>query len=342
MNTQQIQQIIHNEALPDSCKHADYLETDRSWIIRSDHLFFKIRKPVQCNGTDQSNIENRKNICRKELTLNEILGKKIYKDVIPIKKIYKRKQGIESNRIEVIDYALKMKRPDNTKNLLLHLKKGTVKKSQIKELALLIAAFHNKTNVVKNKFDIDLFRENMEETKRCRLFVKELLSHEYSTFISESIKTSNHILKQYYSFIYERAVRGYIRDGHGNLSADNIFLDDPSYVINREIDDENKRKNDILFDLARLGVDLDYFNFETYDDILFSKHAKKTNSKNDVDTKILYTYFKLYHTSLLIMNLVDNTTMFKFSEQLKRHLTGYFGLVYNYLDFLKKNASLYK
>ncbi|NJM14086.1 MAG: hypothetical protein HC896_00660 [Bacteroidales bacterium] len=44
MNKEEIIQIIVNEALPDTCYNADYVETPNSWIIRSDYYAFKIRK----------------------------------------------------------------------------------------------------------------------------------------------------------------------------------------------------------------------------------------------------------------------------------------------------------
>ncbi len=194
MNTEEIIQVIENEALPDTCNNADYVETPNSWIIRSDNYAFKIRKPVQANGKDLSTTEQRKNVCLKELKLNKTLAGKTYEDVFPLKKVGSEKQEPGETRFIVVDYALKMKRLPDNKNLFESLKQRDISKEEIKEIASTIAKFHKKADTVKNTFNITGFQKEFEEIKRCEDFMLDAFGETYIEAIYKSIEASKEFL----------------------------------------------------------------------------------------------------------------------------------------------------
>ena len=223
MNKEQIIKVINNESLPDSCHNADYLETQNSWVIRSDHYAFKIRKPQQATGAELTDVESRKEICNKELALNKLLGGRFYEDVIPIQKII-GKNTDDTNHIEVVDYALQMKRLDDTRKLSERLKTGNINESLIKDIARMLLRFHHKTKIIKDTFNITRFQNEFEEIKRCTEFVEELLGNQYEKMIYDSIVISKAFLANYRNLIHERTISGFVRDGHGDLSSDKIYL----------------------------------------------------------------------------------------------------------------------
>ena len=235
MNTKQIIQVIDNKALPDSCYNADFLETSNSWVLRSDHYAFKIRKPQLLTGTDLL-IGDRKKMCNKELKLNRMLSEKVYEDVIPVRKIKSNSPGeYESN---IVDYALKMKRLDDSQKLLYRLKDRNITDDQVRDIAHVIARFHQKTKSISIKYDpVTYLQKEFDEIKRCDLFVQELLGVHYKSVIYIALGISKKFLNDNRGLIKDRAASGFVHDGHGNLSADNIYL----------------RKHPVIIDSSREG-----------------------------------------------------------------------------------------
>jgi uncharacterized protein len=334
MNTQQIMQVINDKALPDSCLHADYLETPDSWVIRSDHYVFKIRKPEQSTGLDLSMVEDRREICKKELKLNKMLTKNVYMKVIPITQINKEIHGETDSNIEILDYALKMKRLDENIKLITGLRNNSVTEDQVKDIATAIAEFHKKTDIIKNTFNVTRFQNEFADICRCDLFVRDLLGEDEYSSIYESIKLSKKILNDHRYYIQERTITGFIRDGHGDLSAENIFLKKRPLIIDRVVVSDEQRQIDVLFDIARLGVDFDYYGMHNIDKLFFENYIKAFGDKNSMKTQDLYTYFKLYRTNLLITRLVDESTIFHWTEAEKNILVRYFDLYKKYMNLL--------
>lgn len=336
MNTKQIIQIIENEALPDTCNNADYVETPNSWIIRSDNYAFKIRKPVQANGKDFLTAEQRKNICLHELKLNKPLAGKIYEDVIPLKRVRNENQEPGHANLIVVDYALKMKRLSKEKNLFENLKNKTIAKEQIYDIAATIAKFHKKAGIVKNTFNITGFKKDFEEIKRCEDFVRDLFGEAYIETIYKSIQVSKKFLSDNRYVIQERTIEGFVRDGHGNLNATKIFLNHKPIVTNRVILDDEGRKVDVLFDIALLGINLDFYKLGRLDDEFLRHYIKKFGDKYSNKTRSLYTYYKLYRTGQLIMKKLDRKTIYSLSENEKHEIIRYFELLNHYMETLKK------
>lgn len=337
MNTKQVIQVLDNALLPDSFTRADYLETTNSWIIRSDHHAFKIRKPLQYSGKDLSDLEKRKEYCYQELNVNRLLATNIYEDVVPVRQIPRAVQKDEKNTI--MDYALQMKRLDESEKLLHFLRDKNLDKNTIYKIVDGIVSFHQQAEIIKDTFNITLFQQEFEEIKRCDLFVSDMFGEEYCEAISRSIRASKYFLSEYRFFIQNRTITGYIRDGHGNLSAETIFINNDPVIIERVVTRENRRM-DVLFDIARLGVDLDYFKMTVLDDIFLSDYLKKFGDQKTPLNQALYTFYKMYRVNLLITRIVDETTIYDLTENLKEKITRYLDMLIVYADNLLENKTL--
>lgn len=338
MNTKQIMKVINNRSLPDSFKNADYLETQNAWVIRADHHAFKIRKPQQASGDELKDAESRKEVCYKELLLNKLLAGKFYEDVIPVKNMSVNTTGRHDND-EVVDYALKMKRFDESKKLSEFLKTGNITGEMVKDISKMLVRFHQKAKIIKNSFNISRFQNVFEEIKRCGQFAGELLGSHYERIISESISASEAFLTRNSYQIHQRNISGFIRDGHGDLSAEKIFLYNIPVIVDRVVMNDEQRQMDVLFDIARLGVDLDYFGFRNYDELLLNTYLQWSGNNLNLKNGQLYIYYKLYRVNMLITNVLDETTIFLVSEREKEQLLSYFSLLINYMHELQKPST---
>lgn len=336
MNKEQIIQVIENESLPDTWTKADYVETPNSWIIRSDNHAFKIRKSIQANGQDLSNLELRKETCLKEVKFNKPLAGKVYEEVIPLKKINTKKSAPKEKELIVVDYAVMMKRLDEKQKLLRLIKKGEITNDQIREIASVIAKFHKKADIVKNTFNITRFQERYEEIKRCEDFASDLLGENQVSTIYKSIEFSKEFLSDYRLYIQERTIEGFIRDVHGNLKADTIYLNKTPIITDRHILIDKQRKVDVLFDIAFLGIDFDFYKLYEYDEEFLKQYLKKSGAKYSNKTKALYTYFKLYRTGQRITKMLDANIISSLSESRIQDIARYFELLTLYMDSLNK------
>jgi len=335
MNKEQIMQVIHNKSLPDSCKNVGYLETANSWVILSDHFAFKIPKPYQATGEDLTDVEDRKVLCYKEFELNKMLTTKVYEGVVPIKKVGIVPVGINESRDEVVDYALKMKRLDDSRKLTENIKRGEITFALIDKIVAAIADFHQKTKIVHRPVGPKKLQDGFNEIIRCSLFVQEFLGEQYKDTLRKSIIASGRFLNKHEFEIIGRYKLNMIREIHGNLSAEKIYLYSVPIIVDRNIVDDFSSQMDILFDIARLGIDFDTCGMHEYDQLLFTEYVTRIGDKADEQTRSLYNYYKLYHTNLLITKKIDQTTIFNWSDDDSKYLKGLFNLYSQYLSQLR-------
>lgn len=330
MNTQQIKNVIDNHALPDSCLHADYVETTNAWVIRSDKHVFKIRKPVQANGTDLYNLEERRQVSNMEVKLNKQLAKHVYEGIVAL-----QYSGSGNCRAEVIDYAVKMKRLNESAKLSEQLINKDINITDVNKLANKIAAFHRQTNVIKSSVNTTALQYFYEEINRCIPFAYELFGQWAVQAISKSVELSRKFLHVNRLIFQQRSLNGLIRNGHGNLTADKIFIEDGSHVItDRVVFNDSQRNADVLFDIALLGTDFDFHRYYQLDKAFVKYYHQHFGSEYSLKIQLLYIYYKMYRTGQLITKKLDRVTIYNISPTHKHELTRYIKLLIGYMKQL--------
>lgn len=118
----------------------DLIETHISWVLLTGRYAYKIKKPVTLPFVDFSTLEKRKHFCEEEIRINRRLAPEIYLSLETI-------GGTPSEPIlgerPAIEYAVKMRQfaPDGTLDRMLA--RDAVPIESIRELAELIAKFHD-------------------------------------------------------------------------------------------------------------------------------------------------------------------------------------------------------
>jgi aminoglycoside phosphotransferase family enzyme len=229
-------------------------------------------------------------------------------------------------------YSIVLVAPKESIKLVNQLKENRVNADEVDSIARGLAMYHKDLEIVRNAFDINGFQKEFGEIKRCSQFIRELMNVSYNGLISESIETSNKFLNSLRLIIQERTITGKMRDGHGNLSASWIFLNDKIYIKEYKDHDERKSQIDVLNDLARLGLDLDFYGLSDYSIRLFESYSDSFGDENNSDTRHLYNYYKSLHVNRIIINLVDKTTIFHFTDNRRSLLRRYLDLYQHYHD----------
>lgn len=287
MNSLQCHQL---EGMP------ELIETHISWVIIGTRYVYKIKKPVRFSFVDFSTLERRKFYCHREILLNRRLTSGIYLDV---QAIYKVGDDliIGGNDGELVDYAVRMNRVDNERQmdkLLLH---QQVTPDDIRHLAGKIAAFHELADIVPQK-NLASLRFDFNDLNYQQEFLIEKLGDNIGKIITRSVAASDQYLEKNIFFIAKRLEQGFFRDCHGDLHSGNIFLlEEPQPFDCLEFNDE-LRHIDVLNEVAFLCMDLEVYNQKNLADLFLATYNSRFKAISNGEEEELFIYYKSYRANI--------------------------------------------
>lgn len=296
MDREKTKYILDNCLLPDNCKNAEFKETHISWILLSDEYAFKIKRPVRYSFLDFSTLEKRKFYCQEELRLNQRIEPEMYLNVLPVK----QNMGIDDKATDdkTIDYAVQMKRMDNSKEMDVMLREDMVTEAHIDALAKKVAQFHTNAQVVKNAFRTQEFQHKYADIEKQFSFIEENLGCEYKHLLQDAIQKSFDYLNAIRSFSNDRVINSFQRDCHGDLNARNIFLYDNPVIFDCIEFNPEYRHIDVLNDIAFLCVDLDFFGKEGFSERFYMKYTDCFGAKDEPDVRQRFNYYKSFRANV--------------------------------------------
>jgi len=228
---------------------ADARETHTGVVFFAGDRAFKAKKPVNfgfCNFLDPA---ARERACAREVELNARLAPDVYLGVAHL-----QVPGVSAPEPLVV-----MRRMPDEQRLEARVRAGTVHDDDIRDIARLLAAFHDRY-AHNTRVDIDATRdaltarwsENLDQTLCYRGTVLSL------PVVLELEDEAYAYLAGREALFADRIANGRIVDGHGDLLADDIFLlpDGPRVLDCLEFDDA-LRHLDRIDDVAFLAMDLE-------------------------------------------------------------------------------------
>ncbi len=233
-------------------------QTHISFVIIAGESVYKIKKPVNFGFLDFTTLDKRRFYCQRELDLNRRLSPEVYLGVEEVRK--KRGHFLYDGEGEVVDYAVKMKHLPEKGKMINRLKVGEVDNHAIKRIAEQIARFHAKAKtdgiitagggletVIKN------VSENFEQAKK----------YVGLTLLAKSLNLiknySEQFLKMKRNLFLERMAKGRVRDCHGDIHMEHVYLMDNEVLIIDCIEFNDRfRYSDVAADVAFLAMDLDF------------------------------------------------------------------------------------
>ena len=208
---------------PHPAQHIEMLETHISWVILAGAYAYKIKKPVNLGFLDFSSPAARRHYCEEELRLNRRLAADLYLEVVPIT------GDIDAPRVggagPVLEYAVKMRRFEQTALLDAKLARGELDGIAVEALARKIAAFHLTAPNAATTAGIDpaagLLPPALEN------FRQMLPLLESADDVEALARLREWTLSEYQrpaGLLAKRLAEGRIRECHGDLHLGNIVL----------------------------------------------------------------------------------------------------------------------
>ena len=224
-------------------------ETHSALLILCGDLAYKVKKPVDLGFLDFSTPALRSAACHRELVLNRRMSPDAYVEVL----------DVVDDRGRRRDSILVMRRMPDDRRLATLVTAGADVSSEIRRLAKQVAAFHA---TARTNAQIGAEGEPDALTRRWRSNLAGLRDLAPTRVPAGSLDEVERLSEAYVAgrveLLVERVRAGRVRDGHGDLLADDIFLlDDGPRVLDCLDFDDRLRWMDVVDDVACLQMDLE-------------------------------------------------------------------------------------
>ena len=227
---------------------AEIRETHISVVTMIGDRAFKLLKPVATDFLDHRHREDRRAACQRETEVNRRFAPDVYSGVLDV---------IGGDGVPV-DHLIAMRRMPAGRALSNMLDEPGAEQL-VREVARLVAGFHRDAPVSDA-----IARAGRPEAVRA-LWDEGLdaLGRDAPGVVPyEQIARVRGLAHEYISgrrALFERRVaEGWIRDGHGDLLTDDVYLlDDGPRVLDALAFDDRLRHGDVLLDIAFLAMDLE-------------------------------------------------------------------------------------
>ncbi|MEZ4585149.1 MAG: AAA family ATPase [Gemmatimonadales bacterium] len=270
----------------------ELIETHISRVFLGETEVWKVKKPVSLGFLDFRELSERKAACDAEVRLNRRLAPEVYLGVVPI--------TVEDGRHRiggegpVVDWAVHMVRMPDRERADVRLERGELDADGVERIAGRIAAFHARAadGPRIGRFGtveaiLANVRENFEQTRTA--IGEHLPAADVRTIESYQLD----FLQHHRSLFDARRRAGRIRDAHGDLRLEQMYLDDEGHPTILDCIEFNERFRyvDVCADIAFLSMDLAARRRVDLAEVLLAAYARESN---DYDLYLLVDFYESY------------------------------------------------
>ncbi|HKI98357.1 MAG TPA: AAA family ATPase [bacterium] len=310
----------------------ELVQTHISSVFLTPRYVFKFKRPLDVGFADFRTVAQRERFCRAELELNRRLAKGVYLDVLPL---HAAGEGFRlGGSGEVADWCVVMTRLPAADMLDHRLSHGRVSLAQLDALAELLVAFHR--NAVGGpglaRFGgLDVVRGNWDENfAQTEAFVGQTLSREDFDAIRAAV---GDWLARHAALLEARAAGGFVRDGHGDLRCEHVYLGlgEAIKVIDCVEFNDRFRYGDVANDLAFLLMDLTNLGQPRLARRLLERYVALSGDAGLPRLVAFYACYRAYvRGKVTAFKLNDRTLAGRQREAVRKRAAGYFRLARNF------------
>ena len=290
-----VEAMMRPRFYPDPPAPVELKQTHISYVFVTGDFVYKVKKPVHFAFLDCSRLTQRFHYCCEEVRLNARLSPSVYLGVFAI--LRDAESFVLGPRVEVehpgaVEYAVKMRRLPEDRMLDRLIALGQVDKDTISTIARRIAEF--RAAAPSNRgwtygSALSIWRDVIEDIAQNKDFVGRTIREDQLTAIDTFCRA---FVNSHWRALNQRAYEGRIREGHGDLRAEHICLDDDEiHVIDRVEFSERLRYCDAASEIAFLAMDLDRLGAPRLADELVEAYAEISG---DEDLGVFVPFYKCY------------------------------------------------
>ena len=272
-------------------KPAELIETHISSVILSGEFAYKIKKPVNFGFLDFTQLNDRKRFCEEEVRLNSRLAPEIYIATVAITGSMQNPEF--EGKGQIIDYAVKMRRFNQSSMLDRLLEQGKMEPDTIDSLADRIAGFHQSIEVASSDSSfasatlvLQPMLQNFEQ------ILATLSRIDDRKGLQQLLQWTTNQFEQLKSLLEIRRQEGFIRECHGDMHLGNMFLSDDKVIIFDGIEfNEALRWIDVMSEVAFITMDLNARGADFYAQRLLNRYLEISG---DYDGLKLLRFYQVY------------------------------------------------
>ncbi len=275
-------------------------QTHISAVFLGGELVYKVKKPVKLPFLDFSTVEQRHFFCHEEVRINRPWAPDVYLGVVPVTR--------EANGLRfegsgpVVDWAVKMRRLPESANLRSRLQHGLLEPRDLVRAAQRIAANHRQACCCVGEQATEAEAEFRRKLRENWEFARGLKPHVIEPQVLQRLETlSDEWLQRHDETLRRRASEGHVRDLHGDLRLEHVFLfpdraPPNDIVILDGIEfDPGLRRIDVVADIAFLVMELSFAGRHDLARIVAEVYFSETN---DDTGRSLLPLFAAYRSAV--------------------------------------------
>jgi len=286
----------------------DLRETHISWVFLDDAHAYKVKKPVALGFLDFTTLEARRIACEAELSLNRRLAPDVYRRLVPITRDAAGVHHLDGDGAPV-EWAVEMRRLDDDDAADARLAAGRLGRGDVARIAEHVARFHASARTdetIARHGSIDAIRHNVAENfDQTRESGPRYLG---AAAIAEIERWQLDFLDRHAARFEARVAAGRVREGHGDLRLEHVYLDATGSI---EIIDciefnERFRDGDVCADLAFLSMDLAWHDAPALAEALLGAYARASGDWDLYGLVDFYASYRAYVRGKVAAMLADD------------------------------------
>jgi aminoglycoside phosphotransferase family enzyme len=251
--------LLRPDAFAHRSDHLELHETHISWVILAGPFAYKIKKPVDLGFLDFTSRERRVQDCDDEVRLNRRLCPDVYLGVLNI--VARDGAYFIGGAGEAYEPVVWMRRLPSDGMLPVLLERGTVTPDLIRQIARRLAVFHSEAATgpgVDEYGSPETIRANWNENFAQ---IAPVVGRTLTADVLSALESFVARFQAEQRGLIERRVRtGRIREGHGDLHAASICVEDTRVHLFDCLEFAPRfRCSDVAAEVAFLAMDLDRY-----------------------------------------------------------------------------------
>jgi aminoglycoside phosphotransferase family enzyme/predicted kinase len=275
---------------PHPVERIAHRETHASHVFLTGPVVYKIKKPVNFGFLDYSTLAKRKACCEAEVKLNRRLTQGIYQGVVPF--TGGPGEYALGDADPIVEYGVCMTQLADQDALSHRLKKGSLPREIIGAVACKLAAFYDTHHPPSPIADVGIWEtvwlNNEENFTQTEAFCGHIIDRAVHRDLWEA--TRRFLNDQRICFDH-RVDQGFVKDCHGDLRCDHVYLGDEIQIIDCIEFNQRFRFGDLAADLGFLSMDLDFKKAPELAQHLILAYARKSR---DFGIYAVLDYYKCY------------------------------------------------
>jgi aminoglycoside phosphotransferase family enzyme/predicted kinase len=279
-------------------------------VFLTEGEVFKTKKPVHLPFLDFRTLDARRRACEAEVLLNERLAAGTYLGLVPVR-IDARGRHHFGSTGQVVDWAVHMVRLPDAFRADERLSAGTLEPGHLDAVATTLADFHARCS---NDASVSEWGAPSRVARNVRDNFAEVSAVEEGMLTAEEAREIEEwqlaTLRDRASVFERRREAGRIRDGHGDLRLDHLYLgDDGELAIIDCIEfSERFRCGDVCADVAFLSMDLAAHGHVELAERFLARYARASDDYDLYSLVDFYEGYRAYVRAKVSMLTAHQTT----------------------------------